>query len=357
MKKIFILIPGIFFLSSGLALAQNTIDFENMTIDVLADSAYQAATPFFPGVHIQTIDNATGIPTDWPVVVRAYENVDCTSVIIPDYLGTIPAFNSDVCGSNSTNNYPVGSNYNSLLDSSELIIDPLLGLIRQATTPRKHDGYLISFNYPIKDFSLSIADWGDYFPTGSGENKWPSYIELIAYDESNTIVDYTKSTELRGADRTNRDATGLYGIITLGVTGSNIRNVEVRFRGYIDPGVSIDDITFTSLNVDIKPGSYPNCFNSNEHGVIPVAILGSANFDVTMINPSTVQLDGQEVRVKGKSGNWGSLEDVNGDGFTDLVVQIIDEGEYEVGDSIGIITAETWSGELIGGQDSICITR
>ena len=39
------------------------------------------------------------------------------------------------------------------------------------------------------------------------------------------------------------------------------------------------------------------------------------------------------------------------------VVQVIDEGAYSVGDSIGIITAETWSGEIIGGEDSICITQ
>jgi hypothetical protein len=41
----------------------------------------------------------------------------------------------------------------------------------------------------------------------------------------------------------------------------------------------------------------------------------------------------------------------------DLVVQILDDGAYEVGDSIGIVTAETWEGEFIEGRDSICITQ
>ncbi|MCK4823424.1 LamG domain-containing protein, partial [bacterium] len=112
------------------------------------------------------------------------------------------------------------------------------------------------------------------------------------------------------------------------------------------------------IEVDIKPGSYPNCFNSNGHGVIPVAILGSEDFDVSTIDPSTVMLDSQAVRVKGKSGNWGSLEDVNGDGFDDLVVQILDDGVYTQGSTIGIITATSYDGATsFKGEDSICITQ
>ena len=34
----------------------------------------------------------------------------------------------------------------------------------------------------------------------------------------------------------------------------------------------------TDVEIDIKPGSDPNCFNNNGHGVIPVAILSSNNF-------------------------------------------------------------------------------
>jgi hypothetical protein len=128
------------------------------------------------------------------------------------------------------------------------------------------------------------------------------------------------------------------------------------FKGKIDPGVTIDDITFKGeMDVDIKPGSFPNCFNSNEHGVIPVAILGSEDFDVSEIDPFTVTLDGQGVRVKGKSGNAGAIEDVNGDGFFDLVLQLVDDGVYSIGDTIGTISAYTYSGVYFEGQDSICI--
>jgi hypothetical protein len=44
--------------------------------------------------------------------------------------------------------------------------------------------------------------------------------------------------------------------------------------------------------VDIKPGACPNPFNPGSKGVLPVAILGTANFDVRTIDPRTVSLAG-----------------------------------------------------------------
>ena len=77
------------------------------------------------------------------------------------------------------------------------------------------------------------------------------------------------------------------------------------------------------VNIDIRPGSYPNCGNLNEHGVIPVAIFGSTNIDVYQIDTSTVELEGMAVRAKGKSNKLlAHYED--GDSITDLVVQIED---------------------------------
>lgn len=46
------------------------------------------------------------------------------------------------------------------------------------------------------------------------------------------------------------------------------------------------------VKVDIKPTSCPNPFNLKQKGVIPAAILGSENFDVTRVLPETVKLEG-----------------------------------------------------------------
>lgn len=48
----------------------------------------------------------------------------------------------------------------------------------------------------------------------------------------------------------------------------------------------------TVLNVDIKPQSCPNPLNIKSKGVLPVAILGSADFDVHDIDVATIQLAG-----------------------------------------------------------------
>lgn len=44
--------------------------------------------------------------------------------------------------------------------------------------------------------------------------------------------------------------------------------------------------------VDIKPQSCPNPLNCRDSGVLPVAILGTADFDVTQVDPASVRLEG-----------------------------------------------------------------
>ncbi|HEM61926.1 MAG TPA: hypothetical protein ENO24_06515 [Chloroflexi bacterium] len=108
--------------------------------------------------------------------------------------------------------------------------------------------------------------------------------------------------------------------------------------------------------IDIKPGSEPNAINLSANGIIPVAILGSADFDVNDVDPTTVTLEGAALRLKGKSGNYGSFEDVNGDGYLDLVVHIVD---FIVSDgaTTATLTGSLWDGTPIEGTDSIVIVH
>jgi hypothetical protein len=46
------------------------------------------------------------------------------------------------------------------------------------------------------------------------------------------------------------------------------------------------------VTVDVKPMSWPNPLNVNSKGVLPVAILGTEDFDVTQIDPATMLLEG-----------------------------------------------------------------
>ena len=90
--------------------------------------------------------------------------------------------------------------------------------------------------------------------------------------------------------------------------------------------------------------------------MIPVAILSSGSFDATQVDPVSVFLDGQGVQVVGKGNTQAHIEDVNGDGIDDLMMQIEDiDGTYQEGDTIATLTGETFDGTQIRGTDSICI--
>ena len=108
--------------------------------------------------------------------------------------------------------------------------------------------------------------------------------------------------------------------------------------------------------IDIKPGSDPNCFNINGHGVIPVAILGSDIFDVSDIDQGSLSFGGLAVRVKGNAGPQCGMEDTNGDGFSDLVCHFEDDASnWNVSNGTATLGARLLDGTVISGTDSICV--
>jgi len=129
--------------------------------------------------------------------------------------------------------------------------------------------------------------------------------------------------------------------------------------GFWDRVLSAEEVAalaqrWTEVQIDIKPGSDPNCINPDGHGVIPVAVLTTDTFDASTVDALSITLEGTGVRVKGKSGNAGSLEDVDLDGDLDLVVHIMDDSVL-AGKDTAMLRGETLDGMLIWGTDSICI--
>jgi hypothetical protein len=87
----------------------------------------------------------------------------------------------------------------------------------------------------------------------------------------------------------------------------------------------VESTTFPVINVDIdiKPQGNPNSINLKSKGVIPVAVLGSASFDVRDVDVTSLafgplgaapahDLTDPDVYAE-------HLQDVNGDTYTDLV--------------------------------------
>ncbi len=99
---------------------------------------------------------------------------------------------------------------------------------------------------------------------------------------------------------------------------------QIPLQGY---GVSVlasgTVRTFIPVAIDIKPGSDPNSINLKSNGVTPVAILGNSMFDVHQINPSTITLAGSPAKLRGGGQPMVDYEDVNGDGYVDLVTHVI----------------------------------
>ncbi len=73
------------------------------------------------------------------------------------------------------------------------------------------------------------------------------------------------------------------------------------------------------------------------------------------MNPETVALEGAGARGKGKSGRYGSMEDVDADGDLDLVVQVVNEIDWAENATEATLTGETWEGIPIQGTDSVRI--
>jgi hypothetical protein len=138
-------------------------------------------------------------------------------------------------------------------------------------------------------------------------------------------------------------------------------NAIYRIFEYVEPAVS--------ASLDIKPGTCPNSCNLKAKGVLPVSILGTADFDVSAIDPETVQLEG----VSPLRWNWkdvgtpfdGELCDcheLEGDGYVDLTLKFDPEeimaalGPVSDGDEIVLtLSGQLLDGTTLEGQDCIVI--
>ncbi len=110
------------------------------------------------------------------------------------------------------------------------------------------------------------------------------------------------------------------------------------------------------VQIDIKPGSYPNSFNLNGNGVIPVAIFGSGAFDVMDVNQNSLSFNGLAVRVKGNGAPQCSFQYVNGDAYQDLVCQFMDDTTLWVGGAAtAILRGSLTDGTPFAGSDEIVI--
>ena len=125
-----------------------------------------------------------------------------------------------------------------------------------------------------------------------------------------------------------------------------------------DSGVGSDNLTLTvehfAVVIDISPTEDPNPVSPSKKGLQAVAILSTATFDATDVDPSTVYLgdgDGNDTPVaQRQNGAWhATQEDVNGDGLVDMVLKFSIPALLANGDLDGNSTALVLTGFLNDG--------
>jgi len=130
----------------------------------------------------------------------------------------------------------------------------------------------------------------------------------------------------------------------------------------------------TPVHVDIKPGSCPNPLNVASRGVLPVAVLGTEEFDVITIDAVSISLDGvgairssyEDVVTPVLDGNECECTEAGPDGYTDLTLKfrtqeiveelIYSEGELAEGQTLALeLRGELTDGRIIAGSDCVVL--
>lgn len=111
--------------------------------------------------------------------------------------------------------------------------------------------------------------------------------------------------------------------------------------GIADSTLTIVPKPAVKVAVDIKPGGCPNPVNTRSSGVLPVAILGTADLDVTMIDLASIRLAGvgplrssfEDVAAPGPDIADCNCVGTGPDGFLDLTLKFATQAIIEaIGD-------------------------
>lgn len=171
--------------------------------------------------------------------------------------------------------------------------------------------------------------------------------------------------------------TGMYTVVETDPEGYLSTTPNEIVVQILDSDVQVDfgDRMVTEVPVDVKPGSEINPLNLQSKGVLPVAILGSEELDVNMIDPDSLLLNGVPP-LRWSYGDVCSHEDESvapemksddieiPDGYEDLTLKFSTQqivttiGEVERGDIITLIMSGTMmDGAPVSGEETVWIVQ
>lgn len=189
---------------------------------------------------------------------------------------------------------------------------------------------------------------------------------------SNDLFELAKDGSFTGRVIDLSQTTTLGGDILNNILYTSFPNFQgeplIRIKTYdITNITTVTPVNLIQLSLDIKPQSCPNPLNVKSKGVLPVAILGSNDLDVTKVNQSTIILEGiTPLRssfedVATPRGDLACTEE-GPDGFVDLAlkfdIQEIVQALGTVTDELELqlnLTGSLFNGTLIKGEDIVII--
>ena len=195
-------------------------------------------------------------------------------------------------------------------------------------TNSEPDHTILQFGGPGA-LAVGFEIWGiESFTTG-----YPDDIDYTIFDTEGGVI-----TSGNFATPTS-DIGAFFGVISNTAVGSIDFN-GIRF-GVLDTQEYVDNIQAWNpadievLPLDIKPGSCPNPLNRGSRGLTPMAVLGTMDYDVSMIDESSIRLarvDGVGGEVEPHSavyedvatpfdGEACDCHEMGGDGIMDLLLK------------------------------------
>ncbi|MHC4090078.1 MAG: hypothetical protein ACYSVY_07335, partial [Planctomycetota bacterium] len=182
--------------------------------------------------------------------------------------------------------------------------------------------------------------WDDWAPNQGGTVHYQSFAGPNRFMAQWTNVPHfpnVGSSTFQAIVFENGSIEFRYGDLNFDSPTIGVENQDGTDGTGVDPGTVAagDCLRFTPLTqvgfecptqelpLDIKPGSCPNSYNRNSNGVLPVAVLGTGEHNLTQVDLASIQLS----RADGVGGSIGPNEgggelcdchDLNGDGEDDL---------------------------------------